>query len=180
MKGKIFNEKVPCRLGVRCKLCKNISCLFCIDSILNKFLVQSRGDCWYQLYEKYRDELFSLKENGVKRRILLGEFCNKCEFKNNVNKIHSTVCYPDEVDVGDEYDLEDDLFIDNLDEIDDEDEVDETVQITNALASTHVSTQPINKGLGSGQCNVVRLRKKLKRKECDVGVSVTNEVGLYL
>ena len=166
MKGKIFNEKVPCRLGVKCKLCKNISCLFCIDSILNKFLVQSRGDCWYQLYENYREQLFSLKENGVKRKILVGDFCNKCEFRNNINKIHTTVCYPNEVCVGDEYDLDDDLS----DEVDDEDELDPIMQIKNALERTNITKQTINKGYGE------RLRKKSKRNESDVGVSMSNEV----
>ena len=102
-------------------MCNTTSCFFCIDAILNKFLVQSRSDPWYKHFNALRQEYHLLKEQGHKKGLLECNFCHACEYKRKLHSPHISACYEDEENIGYDYDSEEDLFdVWNIDKVTDD------------------------------------------------------------
>ena len=87
---------------------------------MNKFIVQSRLDPWYQENLSHQDQLLRMKENGLCKFSLTSDYCNSCQVSKRLNFAQCTSCYPNEEYAGDDYDEEDDLFEDSLDGSNDE------------------------------------------------------------
>ena len=98
-KVKKFMSKKKCSFAAKCKFCSRHSCFFCIDSILNKFKVQSRSDHWYKHFNALRQDYHWLKVQGHTKGILETDFCHACEFRRRLNVLIPSACYENEENV---------------------------------------------------------------------------------